>query len=142
MTVPDIHRNVLDNLSDGVLVVGADGRIETLNPAAERILGIEAGEAAGRGFGELFITRDGFDDFTQLILDAAAQRSGPERCVVEVQGDDRPRSLSIATSYLRTSQDASGPPAVIAGLSSLTVDVGYCGECPVQYSSVAGLRAT
>ncbi len=120
MTVPDIHRNVLDNLSDGVLVVGAGGRIETLNPAAERILGIEAGEAAGRGFGELFITRDGFDDFTQLILDAAAQRSGPERCVVEVQGDDGPRSLSIATSYLRMSQDASGPPAVIAVFSDIS----------------------
>ena len=28
------------------------------------------------------------------------------------------------------------------GLSSLTVDVGYCGECPVQYSPVAGLKAT
>ena len=32
MNGPDIHREVLDNLEDGVLVVGLAGRIETLNP--------------------------------------------------------------------------------------------------------------
>ena len=120
MTVPDIHRNVLDNLSDGVLVVGPGGRIETLNPAAERILGLEPGQAAGCGFGELFVTRDGFDDFTQLILDATAQRSGPERLVVEVRGGGDPRSLSVATSYLRAAPGDSGARAVIAVFSDVT----------------------
>ena len=46
MNAPDIHRDVLDNLLDGVLVVGSGGRIETLNPAAERILGLEPDHAA------------------------------------------------------------------------------------------------
>ena len=122
MTVPDIHRSVLENLSDGVLVVGSGGRVETLNPAAERILGIEPGEAAGRTFGELFIARDGFDDFTQLILDATMQGSGPGRRVIEVQGESGVRSLSVATSYLRTAQedDASGPVSVIAVFSDIS----------------------
>ena len=121
MTVPDIHREVLDNLSDGVLVVGLGGRIETLNPAAEQILGLESGEAQGQTFAELFITREGFDDFTQLLLDATAQRSGVERRVVEVRGGDEARSLSVATSYLR---HAGGGPskavAVIAVFSDIT----------------------
>lgn len=64
-----IHREVLDNLKGGV-VVELGGRIETPNPAAERILGLEAGEAAGRSLAELFILRRGFHDFTQLVIDA------------------------------------------------------------------------
>ena len=122
MTVPDIHRGVLDNLLDGVLVVGSGGRIETLNPAAERILGLEPGEAAGRTFGELFIARDGFDDFTQIVLDATTQGDGPERRVVEVQGEGRVRSLSVATSYLRTAgeEGAPGPVSVIAVFSDIS----------------------
>ena len=121
MTVPDIHREVLDNLSDGVLVVGLGGRIETLNPAAEQILGLDSGEAQGQTFAELFITREGFDDFTQLLLDATAQRSDVERRVIEVRGDGEARSLSVATSYLR---HAGGGPskavAVIAVFSDIT----------------------
>ena len=122
MTVPDIHRGVLDNLLDGVLVVGPGGRIETLNPAAERILGLGPGEAADRGFGELFVTRDGFDDFTQLVLDATAQQSGPERRVVEVRDGGGTRSLSVATSYLKSAGERadSGSLAVIAVFSDIS----------------------
>ena len=49
MTGPDIHREVLDNLEDGVLVVGLGGRIETLNPAAERISGPGGRRGGGTG---------------------------------------------------------------------------------------------
>ncbi len=121
MTAPDIHRGVLDNLLDGVLVVATGGRVETLNPAAERILGLGSGEASGRTFAELFLTREGFDDFTQLILDATAERSGPERRVVEVRDGGKARSLSVATSYLRTVRGGgSVPVAVIAVFSDIT----------------------
>ena len=122
MTVPDIHRSVLENLLDGVLVVGTGGRVETINPAAERILGLEPGEAAGRSFGEMFVTREGFDDFTQLILDATVQQSGPDRRVVEVTGDGEARSLSVATSYLRLAREdgGSGPVSVIAVFSDIS----------------------
>ena len=120
MSVPDIHRNVLDNLLDGVVVVADGGLIETLNPAAERILGIGPGEAEGHGFAELFITRDGFDDFTQLILDATLRGAEPERRVVAVERDGESRSLSVATSYLRTAREDAGPRAVIAVFSDIT----------------------
>lgn len=122
MTVPDIHRSVLENLLDGVLVVSAAGRVETLNPAAERILGLEPGEAVGRSFAELFIAREGFDDLSQLMLDATAQRSDPGRRVVEIRRDGEPRSLSVATSYLNREAEGGGsaPAAVIAVFSDIT----------------------
>ena len=120
MTPPDIHRNVLDNLLDGVLVVAPGGRIATLNPAAERILGLGPGEATGRSFAELFIARDGFDALAQLVLDATAKRQGPERRVVEVRHGGAPRTLSVATSYFRGGGNDSGRRAVIAVFSDIT----------------------
>ncbi len=122
MNASDAHRGVLDNLLDGVLVVGAGGRIETLNPAAEAILGLDAEEAAGRGFAELFIAREGFDDFSQRILDATLPGGEPGRQVVEVEGENGARSLSVATSYLRAEGDGggSGPVSVIAVFSDIT----------------------
>ena len=119
MTEPGIHREVLDNLEDGVLVVGLGGRIETLNPAAERILGLEAGEAAGRGFAELFILREGFDDFTQLIIDATAADASAERRVVRVESGGEARALSVATSWLRRG-DGGETVAAIAVFSDIT----------------------
>ena len=122
MTSNGIHREVLDNLEDGVLVVGVGGRVQTLNPAAERILGLEAGDKAGQSFTELFVLREGFDDFTQLLLDATARRSGLERRVIEVAGENGARALSVATSYLRRrgSGDAWEASAVIAVFSDIT----------------------
>ena len=122
MMGPDIHREVLDNLEDGVLVVGLGGRIETLNPSAERILGLEAGEIAGRTFAELFILREGFDDFTQLVIDATTERSGTQRRVVQVEGEGGARALSVATSYLRrpAADGSSQTVAVIAVFSDIT----------------------
>ena len=118
MTRPDIHRSVLDSLLDGVLVV-AEGRIESVNPAAERILGLEPGEARARSFADLFVARDGYDAFTELILDATLPGARPERRVVEVRGRDGPRSISVATSYVRA-EAGSDPVAAVAVFSDIT----------------------
>ncbi len=40
--------NVLDNLSSGLLITDRAGSVTTLNPAAERILGVAAEDVAGR----------------------------------------------------------------------------------------------
>ena len=119
MKRPDVHREVLDNLEDGVLVVELGGRIQTLNPAAERILGLKASEAAGRSFAELFLMREGWDQFTQLLIDAITEQSAMERRVVEVVVAGATRALSAATSYLRHA-DAGEAVAVIAVFNDIT----------------------
>ncbi len=122
MTGQEVHREVLENLEDGVLVVGLGGRIETLNPAAERILGLDADGAAGRGFAEMLILREGFDDFTQMLIDATTERTGVQRRVVALGSGGEARSLSVATSYLRRTDagGASEAVAVIAVFSDIT----------------------
>ena len=117
MTGPDIHpRGTRQPQRRRAGSSGLGGRIETLNPAAEQILGLESGEAQGPDPSRSCSSRGkAFDDFTQLLLDATVQRSGVERRVVEVRGASEARSLSVATSYLRHAGDGrSKAVAVIA----------------------------
>ena len=67
-----IHGRVLDHLLDGVMVVERGGAVTVFNPAAARILGLAPGEVLSRSFAELFIARDGFEELSELILDAVA----------------------------------------------------------------------
>lgn len=44
---------VLDSIGDGLVIFAEDGRIERINPIAERQLGVESGYAIGRHFEEI-----------------------------------------------------------------------------------------
>ena len=114
----EIHEGVLDNLLDGVLVVEAGGRIAMFNPAAGRILGIPPGEAAGKMFVELFIAREGFDEFTELILAAVVNTGEEDRRVITLRADGAARSLSVATSYLTSDRDGGAAPAAVIAVFS------------------------
>ncbi|QDV35456.1 PAS domain S-box protein [Tautonia plasticadhaerens] len=48
----------LASLGEAVLVTGADGKVLTLNPAAERLTGWAAADATGRPISDVFHTRD------------------------------------------------------------------------------------
>lgn len=48
-----LDKAAYDELPDGVLVADADGRIEVVNPAAERLLGRSRDEAIGRDYREV-----------------------------------------------------------------------------------------
>ena len=117
---PDIHRRVLESLGDGVLVIGPGGRIETLNPAAERILGLQPGAAAGRTFAELFLVREGFDAFAQVLIDATSTGAGTAQRVVEIGTEAGARSLSVATTYLLQPGGGRKAAAAIVVFSDIT----------------------
>ena len=117
----DIHGRVLDHLLDGVMVVERGGAITVFNPAAARILGVSAGEAAGSTFTELFIAREGFEELSEFILDAVAGEGAGRRQVVTLHAGDAARTLSVATSYIRAGGDGAGETmALIAVFSDIT----------------------
>ena len=101
----DIRGSVLENLSDGVIVVERGGTVSVFNEAAGRILGLAPDEAVGGSFAQLFIDRDGFEELSGLILDAVTGESDAGRQVVALERGGEARSLSVATSYLRSGAD-------------------------------------
>ena len=114
---PDIYRTLLENLSDGVIVVGFDGTVRMANAAFCRMFDLDPDEAPGRSFGEIFIAFEGFDEFTQIVLDAVAERGDIARRVTRVQAGEALRSLSVTTSCLMAGGERV---AVIVVVSDIT----------------------
>ena len=113
-----IYRDILENLLDGVIVVDFAGSIKSVNKAACRIFDIDRDAVIGQSFGETFILYEGFDEFTQIVLDAAMQRTSVVRRVSEVRIRGEVRSIAITTSYLSSMHD--GQPQLIAVIAVFT----------------------
>ena len=116
-----IHGRLLDHLLDGVMVVEPRGAITVLNPAAARILGVSLDEVAVKTFTDLFIAREGFEEFSDLVLDAVNGEGEGGRQVVKLGTGDAARTLSVAISYIRSSRHGAGETvALIAVFSDIT----------------------
>ncbi len=114
-----LERNILDNLLDGVVIVGVDGVIRTVNPAAAEMFGLDRNETVGRTFLEAFIAIEGFDEFAQAVLDAVSDRGLEGRQVVRVRRGEESRSLAVAISYMEV-DDRRDVESVIVVVSDVT----------------------
>ncbi len=114
---PDIYHTLLENLSDGVIVIEFDGSVRMANAAFCRMFDLDPDEAPGRSFGELFIAFEGFDEFTQIVLDAVVERGDIARRITQVQVGEALRSLSVTTSCLVAREERV---AVIVVVSDIT----------------------
>lgn len=100
-----IYKNVLDNMSGGVMTVGLDGRILTFNPAAARILGLARDEVLDHVLAEVLMAIEGLDAFFQALMDAVYEADVEHQRVVEVQHGDKTVSLAVTSSYLQSVRD-------------------------------------
>ena len=64
--------NILASLTSGIVTVDLDGRVVTLNPAAELMTGFFAGEVAGRYCTEVFAQTS---DLAELLMETLANRT-------------------------------------------------------------------
>jgi len=107
----DKLETILANISAGIIVVGRDGKIELINPVAEKILGANRADVLGKAFTEIHHTP---------AIDKAIERS---RRGVEVSEEirislPRRRTLRVQVSPIR-SEDGSAS-GVICILEDIT----------------------
>jgi PAS domain S-box-containing protein len=117
------YKNVLDNMSDGVMTLGLKGQIIMFNPAASNILGMLPEEVLNRPFAEVFMMEmEGNDEFNQAILDAIYQSDVGRNITVEFQRKDGSVvTLSMTSSYLSSGERESSKHAgVIVVFSDIT----------------------
>ena len=50
-----IYESIIQDMSEGVMTIGMDGVIESINPAAERILGKKKEDVLGKRYVRMFI---------------------------------------------------------------------------------------
>ncbi|MDE0523683.1 MAG: efflux RND transporter periplasmic adaptor subunit [Boseongicola sp.] len=118
---PEIHRRLLESLTDGVMVIGHDGSFRMANAAAYRMFGLDPEETVGRSFGEVFVVFEGFDAFTEIVLDAVFERRDTAHRVARVPVGGHLRSLSVTVSRLAPGDASrSGTEAVIVLVSDIT----------------------
>ena len=115
-----VHEVILEQMDDGVVVVGFGGGVATLNAAGARILGADRTALVGRPFADVLMHMPGIDPFTEIMLKAVSNQRTAERQTVTVTVDGGQRLLSVSTSYLRTGggADASGIIAVFSDITA------------------------
>ena len=102
----DLYREIVTNLLEGVMVIGMNGKIAMLNPAAEQILGLTQ-EDIGDSFINVFLTREGTDDFSEAILDTIYEKGRVSNMPVDYVLEGETRNLSLTTSYIRNAGEKS-----------------------------------
>lgn len=117
-----LHRNVLESMTEGVMTVTADGRVGILNPAALRLLGLAGEKVRGKPFGEVFLERDGLEEFNDTVLAAVYDHAVGSRSTVSLRlGEDAERSVDVTTSYLVSRKDrAMERIGIVAVLDDVT----------------------
>lgn len=84
---------VLDSIDDGLLMIDRQGRLEHLNPVAQRQLGwVE--DRLGQGLGTA-LERPELDDELQLVLRGGSLERAPEDLSIEVDGESRLLTYSL-----------------------------------------------
>ena len=112
-----LHRGALESMAGGVMTVDSDGRIGIFNDAAARLLGLSPAEAQWKLFAEVFVVREGLEEFTDTVLAAIHDEAVGARSTVRVRvADGTVRPLSVTTSYLVRRKDGESLKAGVVAV--------------------------
>jgi PAS domain S-box-containing protein len=101
-----VDKSAYDELPDGVVVVGADGAVATVNPAAERILSRTADETVGHDYRDVLplVDAQGNDwwECTRPFDGLVTRVRQPERLLtLPGNAGGRDRDLLVTANYVR-----------------------------------------
>lgn len=102
----NLYKEIVTNLLEGVMVISMKGKITMLNPAAEHILGLTQ-EDIGNSFINVFLTREGTDDFNEVILDTIYEKDKVSNMPVDYMRGGETKNLSLTTSYIHSDGEKS-----------------------------------
>jgi len=69
-----LYENILDSMDNGVVALDFEGKIITFNNAASNILGIDASQALGKYYPEVFFQFEGNDEFNDVLINVIDTR--------------------------------------------------------------------
>ena len=110
-----LYEEIVQNMQEGVMVIGSDGKIAILNPAAERILGLKP-EDVGKAYMNVFLMEEKNDAFNEIILDTIYERAKADQAPVDFVREGTTISLLLTTSYLYI----DGERAVVVVINDMT----------------------
>ena len=115
-----IQNNLVQNMSDGVIVLGLNGRINYCNPMAAAILGTDEATLRDHTFAEAFIDHPENDDIAQAVLEAVYAKKQPYSTFVTLNIGGTVKHLRLTTSYFKIQEGKqAGLTILISDLSEL-----------------------
>jgi len=114
-----IHERILADLQDGVMTLDLEGRLITINPAAARLLDLDATSAIGRSYAELFFLDEAFEPLNEVLLKALYEPAVTHEREVTLELATV-RDLLVRTTLLRG--DGEDPGGVIVLLADISVE--------------------
>ena len=119
----DSHRlfreNIVENLSEGLMVIGFDGIVRLANNAAFDILGFSEEELIGKKFAALFFDDQRNDQFSQTVIDSIYDHNKAHQAIVPYYNGNRTLHLRLISSFLKEGDERIGIIMVFSDLSEL-----------------------
>src|SRR6185369_7535536 len=109
--------NILASLTNGIVTVDLDGRVVTLNPAAEMMTGFFAGEVIGRYCTEVFVQTP---ELGEILMETIASRSATPGVAATLHRRNG-RTLPVEISAAPLKGGEGKDLGVIAAMRDLTV---------------------
>ena len=132
-----IYRNIVDNMSGGVITIDPGGAVLTFNAAAARLLALEADDVLGRLFAEVFLTEEGLEQFSEAIVAAVYEKEIGHQQTVEVDRGGTLRSLAMTTSYLQATRDGAARDAGVIALFNDITEIRELREAELRQAEAA-----
>lgn len=110
-----LNDNILSSIADGVIAVDVAGAITSINPAAQRMMGIRSEDAVGRPYQELYSPHAGF---ASTLLDTLEHGREHINVVLDYPAMEQTLRVSASSSVLRDGAGRTiGAVVVIKDLS-------------------------
>ena len=114
-----IQQYIMRDMAEGVMVIGFDGVIHYMNPAAERILERNFADISGKAFAQTFFEYEQNDAFNQTILDVIYDRNRSHKDIVDYFTGERTKQLHVTTSYLKFDISTIGVVCMLSDVTEL-----------------------
>ena len=138
-----IQNRIIADLSEGVMVINVDGAVESINPAAETILGKKKDEVAGQQYARIFVRDIENDVFNQAVLDALYDPTARHEKIVPWHNDGQTKQLYMVTSFLFHEDQKIGTILVFSDISELAeLRMRYAKDIETLLDSLVGALST
>lgn len=113
------YQSILEELSEGVLLLGLDGTIKSMNLAAKLIFGRTSKRMIGKKIGSVFYEYSENDEFNQAVLEVIYNPLGTHYRRVNYYTGKETLQLYMTTSYLRVGDEPVGIIVVLGDITEL-----------------------
>ena len=114
----DIYKNLIDNMSDGILIIGFDGKIRLDNKNTAKILGLSEDSLCDKTVASLIMENPKNDDFFECIIDSIYTKEKINKTVIYYT-DTGKKYLRLVVSFLKDKKEDTALVAIISDITEL-----------------------